>query len=488
MSAFDLPENLSAKADPTLISTDDDHFSAIAESLRRTVADLNERLDVARRAPGGAGDEALNRDLEIHRLTSRLRIMRRFDLDVCLGRMVAGGEPTYVGRVGLTDSSGRRLLVDWRTPAAEPFFGATHANPMGLVSRRRYRWTLGRITDYWDEVFAADDLEMHAALDDQSAFIATLDSTRSARMRDVLATIQADQDAIIRAGARGTLVVDGGPGTGKTVVALHRTAYLLYADPRLGHRRGGVLFVGPSRPYLSYVGDVLPSLGEEGVRTCTVRDLVPEGATAVPEADPDVASLKASVEMVGTIEPAVRLYEEPPTVGMEVETPWSEVWLSARDWADAFHSPAAGIGAQRGSGRRLGRAARRSWSTSTRPTTRSRRSRYGARSRSTLGSARRSTAPGRCSSTRTSSATCGPCPPTCAAARRGCPRTTCVGSGVRRAPRGRCATCPCWTRPGTGWATPGRHSAVGARRQRPPRSARGWTTSSPTPSPRMTRT
>src|SRR6185312_12635303 len=108
--------------------------------------------------------------------------------------------------------------------------------------------------------------------------------------------------------SRGPLVVDGGPGTGKTVVALHRSAYLLYADPRLGHRRGGVLFVGPHRPYLAYVGDVLPSLGEEGVQTCTLRDLLPEGAAAVDETDPEVARLKASAEMVGAIEPAVRLY------------------------------------------------------------------------------------------------------------------------------------------------------------------------------------
>ena len=342
MSAFDLPENLSAKADPTLIDTDDHHFAAISESLRETVADLTERLGTELRAPGGSGEEALSRDQEIHRLTARLRTLRRFDLDLCLGRMVTASETTYVGRLGLTDTSGRRLLVDWRSPAAEPFFGATHGRPMGLVSRRRYRWTLGLVTDYWDEVFDADGLEGHAALDDQSAFIATLGGSRSARMRDVLGTIQSDQDAIIRAGSRGTLVVDGGPGTGKTVVALHRTAYLLYADSRLGHRRGGVLFVGPSRPYLSYVGDVLPSLGEEGVRTCTLRDLVPEGADAAPEPDLRVAALKSSVEMVGAIEPAVRLYEEPPTEGMEVETPWCDVWLSVSDWAEAFDSPAPG--------------------------------------------------------------------------------------------------------------------------------------------------
>ncbi|MFI5425733.1 hypothetical protein ACHMWU_01900 [Aeromicrobium sp. UC242_57] len=222
----------------------------------------------------------MDRDLEIHRLTARLRTLRRFDLDLCLGRIISadGVEPVYIGRIGLTDDEGRRLLVDWRTPAAEPFFAATHARPAGLVSRRRYRWTAGRVSDYWDEVFDADALDGHAALDDQSAFIASLGAERSSQMRDVLGTIQADQDAIIRAGSRGALVVDGGPGTGKTVVALHRTAYLLYSDPRLGDRRGGVLFVGPSRPYLAYVADVLPSLGEDGVQTCTLRDLVPEGS------------------------------------------------------------------------------------------------------------------------------------------------------------------------------------------------------------------
>src|SRR5690606_32416579 len=104
------------------------------------------------------------------------------------------------------------------------------------------------ITDYWDEVFTSEGLEQRVALDDESAFIASLGASRSPRMRDVLSTIQADQDAIIRADSRGALVVDGGPGTGKTVVALHRTAYLLYSDPRLGHRRGGVLFVGPHEP------------------------------------------------------------------------------------------------------------------------------------------------------------------------------------------------------------------------------------------------
>ncbi|MEU2340095.1 RNA polymerase recycling motor ATPase HelR [Streptomyces sp. NPDC013172] len=342
--AFALPERLSAKADPALIAGDERHFAAVADSLAQSIAELSDRLDAELRAPGGTGRAAMDRDNEVHRLTGRLRTLRRFGLDLCLGHFVRADdpEPVYVGRLGLTDGDGRRLLVDWRSPAAEPFFAATHADPMGLRSRRRYRWTDGRISDYWDEVFTADGLEGHAALDDQSAFVASLGADRSPRMRDVLATIQADQDAIIRAGSRGALVVDGGPGTGKTVVALHRTAHLLYADPRLGHRRGGVLFVGPHRPYLNYVSDVLPSLGEEGVATCVLADLVDEGAGAAPESDPEVARLKASADMVRAIETAVRFYEEPPAEGTTVSTDWGDLRLTADDWADAFRAPGPG--------------------------------------------------------------------------------------------------------------------------------------------------
>jgi hypothetical protein len=344
-SAFDLPDRLAAKADPALIGDDEQHFATIADSLAQTIAELSGRLEAERRAPGGIGQEALDRDLEIHRMTARLRGLRRFGLDLCLGRIVVADdpEPVYIGRFGLTDSAGCRLLLDWRSPAAEPFFGATHANPMGLSTRRRYRWIRGRITDYWDEVFTPDGFPEHAAaLDDQSAFIASLGTDRSARMRDVLGTIQADQDAIIRAGSAGALVVDGGPGTGKTVVALHRAAYLLYSDARLEARRGGVLFVGPHQPYLAYVADVLPSLGEEGVPTCTLRDLVPQGAAAAVETDSDVARLKAAMNVGTAIEAAVRFYEEPPSTGMTVETDSGDIRLTAGDWAEAFETPDPG--------------------------------------------------------------------------------------------------------------------------------------------------
>lgn len=335
-SVFALPRSLDAKSDPALVGDDDAHLAAVAAALDAQVDALVTRLDTARRAPARGGTQAVERDQEVHRLTARLRLLRRFGADLCLGRAVgADGTRTYVGRVGLTDADGMRLLVDWRSPAAEPFFAATVAHPRGLVSRRRYRWAAGRVVDYWDEVLTPGVTGV--APDDQSAFLASLGEDRSARMRDVLTTIATDQDAAVRAGARGTLVVDGGPGTGKTVVALHRAAYLLHADPHLG-RRGGVLVVGPHRPYLDYVADVLPSLGEEGVAMCTLRDLVPEGADARAERDPQVAALKSTLAMVRAVEPAVAFSERPPTGYVVVRTPWDEVVLTAEDWADAFAS------------------------------------------------------------------------------------------------------------------------------------------------------
>lgn len=337
-SAFQLPDRLTAKADPALISTDEEHFTAIARTVQDSVADASARLDRALSTPIGVGGEAVERDLEIHRRGALLAMFRRYGIDMCLGRMVtADGAHIYIGRLGLTGADGRQLLVDWRAPAAEPFFGATLADPMGLVSRRRYRWSGGRISDYWDEAFTPEALAAGGALDDQSSFIASLGSSRSPRMRDVLATIQADQDAIIRAGSAGTLVVDGGPGTGKTVVALHRAAYLLYSDTRVSRGSGGgVLVVGPHQPYLAYVDDVLPSLGEDRVQTCTLRDLVPGALGARPEADPAVAQLKADGRLVDAVAAAVRLYEQPPQRATVVETPWADLRVQAPDWEEAF--------------------------------------------------------------------------------------------------------------------------------------------------------
>src|SRR2546423_1990962 len=135
-TAFDLPDRLSHKADPRLIAGDERHFAAIAESLERSIADLSERLDAALKAPGGIGRRALDRDQEVRRLSTRLRTLRRFGLDLCLGHMVGADdpEPVYIGRLGLTDSAGRRLLVDWRSPPAGAVFRAPPAQPLGPPS------------------------------------------------------------------------------------------------------------------------------------------------------------------------------------------------------------------------------------------------------------------------------------------------------------------------------------------------------------------
>lgn len=343
--AFDLPDRLAAKAAPPLVAADEAHFAAIAAALADDLAEQSRRLEALLATRARIGQEARDRDDDVRRRSARLRLLARADADVCLGRMTPadGTGHLYVGRLGLSDRDGRRLLLDWRSPAAAPFFAATRSEPLGLLARRRYRWSAGRVVDYWDELLV-DDVEVDGlALDDESAFLAGLGAARSARMRDVLATIASDQDSAIRAGSDGATVVEGGPGTGKTVVALHRTAYLLHTDPRVTPGRGGVLVVGPSRAYLSYVADILPGLGEDEVRMCTVRDLVPEGATAEAERDPRVASLKASARMAEVVEAAIRFYEEPPEEPLAVSTSVFDIDVTPDDWSQAFASPEPGV-------------------------------------------------------------------------------------------------------------------------------------------------
>jgi len=340
-SPFDLPPERDAKRDPRLIADDEAFFARLTAHLAASAERLERERAATLLRDEDAGEEAMERDREVRRLNAELSLLRRYGRDLCLGRAVAAdGTITYIGRAGITGGDGERLLVDWRSPAAEPFFAATLRDPRGLVSRRRYRWHGDRIVDYWDEELVPGAGGASPALDDQSAFISGLGADRSSRMRDVLGTIQADQDAIIRSATSGTLVVDGGPGTGKTVVALHRTAYLMFADP--GVRRRGVLVIGPSHRYLDYVADVLPDLGEEGVRMCTLRDLVPEGATAVAEADAETRRLKASGALEAAVLAAVAGYEQPPRHPVPVATPWGQTVVTASDWADLFAAPEPG--------------------------------------------------------------------------------------------------------------------------------------------------
>ncbi|MFT3944696.1 MAG: RNA polymerase recycling motor ATPase HelR [Ancrocorticia sp.] len=342
-SMFVLPQRLAGKADPRFTARDEQQFGAIAAAIDHQKEEVAGLLDARRKAGAHFGGEVVERDQEIRRLSSQLAFLQRFGVDLCLGRMVteAQTDPVYIGRAGLRSSDGEQLLIDWRAPAARPFFSATRADSMGLASRRRYRWNNGKVADYWDEVFAAGNFGDATTYDDESAFIASLGADRSPRMRDVLSTIQADQDAIIRASSWGTLVVDGGPGTGKTVVALHRAAYLMYAEPRISDA-GGILFIGPNSSYLRYVDDVLPGLGENNVQLATLRDLVPEGAGALAAevtedvVELEIAALKGTAQMVAAIDAAVRFYEEPPREAISVETARGEFVVESADWSEAF--------------------------------------------------------------------------------------------------------------------------------------------------------
>ncbi|APX32108.1 AAA family ATPase [Brachybacterium sp. P6-10-X1] len=348
-STFDLAARPQHKAAAERIGRDEEQFRSIATALADDIDDVRRALDAALAHQTGDAQGRVERDAKVAHFRTRLRGLESFRLDAVLGRMspTDGSGPIYIGRLAVHGADGKPLLVDWRSPAAEPFFAATRADPLGLASRRRYRWAGGRVRDYWDEILTpnevedpdgSDAAESDTALDTESALLATLNRARSPRMESVLTTLAADQDAIIRASARRPLVVDGGPGTGKTVVALHRAAYLLYSDPRLRDRREGVLFIGPHHPYLQYVADVLPSLGEDDVRTCTLADLVPEGAGARLEDDPQVAALKATSMLVEAIEPAVGLYEEPPRRDHQLETDWGAVLLGEEDFAEAFEA------------------------------------------------------------------------------------------------------------------------------------------------------
>lgn len=338
---FAIADAGSRKADAALYARDEAHLARVVAAIDWQLADLRSRLADEFAEGGGAWQGAVEREQRIVYLQRRIRLLERYGSEMCLGHVTAqDGAVTYVGRLGVVDADGERLLYDWRSGAAEPFFGATAAHPMGMRSRRRYRWKAGRVADYWDEPLQGEAAaEASAALDDDSALMTSLAASRSARMRDVLATIQSDQDAIVRAPSRGVLVVDGGPGTGKTVVALHRAAYLNYADARLRAQGGNVLVVGPHRPYLRYIEDVLPGLGEDSVHACTMRDLVPEGAAAATE-PPETARLKATLDRA--VDAAVRLYEQPPTDSLVVDAGQTEVMLTAADWALAFDAPAQG--------------------------------------------------------------------------------------------------------------------------------------------------
>ena len=249
----------------------------------------------------------LERDAEIHLLEGALA---RYDVGggaLCFGRIdLNDGARYYIGRLGLSDESLEPLLVDWRAPAAEPFYRATPGQPEGVVLRRHLLCEGRRLVAIDDEVFdeAALGDEQRRDLRGEAALMAALLRRRTGRMADIVATIQAEQDEVIRSPLEGVLLVQGGPGTGKTAVALHRAAYLLYTHrERLAAR--GVLIVGPSTVFLRYIEQVLPALGETGAVLARVGDLYPGIGARRPE-DPAATEVKGRSNMVDVLKRAVR--------------------------------------------------------------------------------------------------------------------------------------------------------------------------------------
>jgi len=278
-------------------------YRRLAELRGQTAARLAEvRLHQTRHQQA-----LLERDAEIRLLEGALA---RYDVGggaLCFGRIdLNDGARYYIGRLGLSDESLDPLLVDWRAPAAEPFYRATPGEPEGVVLRRHLLCEGPRLVAIDDEVFdeaaLADD--QRQTLRGEAALMSALQRRRTGRMADIVATIQAEQDEVIRSGLEGVLLVQGGPGTGKTAVALHRAAYLLYTHrERLSAR--GVLIVGPSAVFLRYIEQVLPALGETGAVLARVGDLFPGVVGRRPESAAAV-EVKGRASMVDVLKRAVR--------------------------------------------------------------------------------------------------------------------------------------------------------------------------------------
>ncbi|MGX1881360.1 HelD family protein [Streptomyces sp. NPDC055287] len=271
----------------------------------------------------GTGRQAkLERDVLVAEQSGLLAAFNAGESGLCFGRLdFQDGRQYHMGRIGIRQNDADRtpLVVDWRADVARPFYLATGYSPMGL-RRRRHITTEGRtVTALHDEILDLTDTTRtgHEGAAADTVLLAALDAARSGRMHDIVQTIQAEQDRIIRASHQGVLVVEGGPGTGKTVVALHRAAYLLYAYRDLLARRG-VLIVGPNPAFLAYIGEVLPSLGETGVLLATVGELFP-GVAATGTDAAAAAEVKGRPAMANALARFVRDHQAAPDPGIEIE-------------------------------------------------------------------------------------------------------------------------------------------------------------------------
>ena len=296
-----------------------DYAHACLEDTRRRVREFWERV-----AHGAGGTHAARyeRDVLEHRVFQRLGQLELGGRSLCFGRIDTtgggddnadnGDETFYIGRIGVWDEDQTAVVCDWRAPVAEPFFRATGRQPLGLARRRRFVSRGDRLLGLDDEEFSPDGVDVDglaASPAANPALQAALEEPREGRLGDVTATIQAEQDDVIRAPLPGVVIVQGGPGTGKTVVALHRAAYLIYTHrfPLAGQ---GVLVIGPSPVFLTYVEQVLPALGEAGVRLATLGDLL-DGVVVRGDDAEAVARTKGDARMATVVHRAVRTRQRP---------------------------------------------------------------------------------------------------------------------------------------------------------------------------------
>ncbi|MEU8551654.1 ATP-binding domain-containing protein [Streptomyces roseoverticillatus] len=292
-------------------------------------------------ARGGSTFQArLERDVMVAEQSGLLSAFNAGERGLCFGRLAfRDGRDHHIGRIGIRrdDADRTPLVIDWRAEVARPFYLATGHTPMGLRRRRHITTEGRRVTALHDEILDLTDTERtgHEGSDADAVLLAALDAARTGRMHDIVQTIQAEQDRIIRAPQSGVLVVEGGPGTGKTVVALHRAAYLLYAHREQLSRRA-VLIVGPNPAFLGYIGEVLPSLGETGVLLATPGELFP-GLTATGTDTPRAAEVKGAAAMANALAAYIHDRQTLPDPAIVIDHEDGELLLDAGIASDARH-------------------------------------------------------------------------------------------------------------------------------------------------------
>lgn len=331
------------------IGREQEYVSMLYRRLDELREQASQRLTEELRATGGTLQARSQRDSAVRMYADQVEQLSAVESGLCFGRLdTDDGGPHYIGRIGIFDTGGDYdpLLMDWRAPAARAFYLATAANSQGVRRRRHLRTRERKVIALNDEVLDLDTASptAHEELTGEASLLAALNAGRTGRMRDIVETIQAEQDRIIRADLPGVLVVQGGPGTGKTAVALHRAAYLLYTHREQLSTRG-VLMVGPNATFLRYISQVLPALAETGVLLRTQGDLFP-GVSARRAEPAETAALKGRAVLVEVLAAAVRDRQWVPDEPLEIELPQQEVLLldpetvrAARDRARRSERP-----------------------------------------------------------------------------------------------------------------------------------------------------